>query len=168
MPRPLLINTLFDGSQYMDISPLCSHEGCEYHRMSGGNGRYLKLCSMHHRMKYGKDGFAYKKHRKEYCENIDGRLDFVCTTTIMDICQLDADHINGDPSDNHPDNIQTLCKCCHAIKTKKNKDNLSPGRTKMKLSGRVDETDNHSTKEEILEREKREALKEEMFNRMFS
>jgi hypothetical protein len=48
---------------------------------------------------------------------------------------LDRDHIDGNP-DNEPEdgsNFQTLCKCCHAYKTIKNKDYLTPGRKKIKM-----------------------------------
>lgn len=35
---------------------------------------------------------------------------------------LDVDHIDGDRSNNHINNLQTLCKPCHRIKTKENGD----------------------------------------------
>jgi hypothetical protein len=58
---------------------------------------------------------------------------FTCTSTIVDAeWQLDADHINGVPTDNRPENIQTLCKCCHAIKTRDEKDYLTAGRKTLK------------------------------------
>jgi len=69
-----------------------------------------------------------RKHRKNYCENEDGRLGFVCTTTIVWDGQLDTDHVDGNPSNRSENNFQTLCKCCHAYKTHKEKDYLSPGR----------------------------------------
>jgi len=80
-----------------------------------------------------------RKHRKDYCENIDGRLkDFVCTTTIpMKNGKpwkgvLDTDHIDGNPHNRDPSNYQTLCKVCHAWKTNKEKDYKSAGRKKLK------------------------------------
>ena len=87
------------------------------------------ICVKHHGLRYGMLGWTYKQFRKEYCENKSGQLGFVCTTTIVDPeWQLDGDHINGDPSDDTKENIQTLCKCCHAIKTRDKKDYLTPGR----------------------------------------
>lgn len=59
----------------------------------------------------------YRKYREDYCENIDGRLGYKCTTTIIWDGMLDVDHIDEDPSNNKPENLQTLCKCCHAYKT---------------------------------------------------
>ena len=94
------------------------------------------VCQKHHSINYGMGGWDYKIYRKDYCENIDGRLGFKCTTTIIDPeWQLDADHINGDPTSHETLGaaaIQTLCKCCHAIKTKNEKDYMSPGRKTLK------------------------------------
>ena len=71
------------------------------------------------------------KHRQPHCENVDGRLGFTCTTTILSSSQLDVDHVNGDPSDNARANLQTLCKCCHAYKTQQNQDWQTPGRKSL-------------------------------------
>ena len=97
----------------------------------GGDGY---VCGTHHQKKYLIGDWIYKIHRKKYCENIDGRLGFKCTTTIIDPeWQLDTDHINGNPSDNRKENLQTLCKCCHSIKTRDSKDYASPGRKALNL-----------------------------------
>ena len=113
----------------------CSVEGCN--KLGQHMGRYRKdgspkrraTCAKHHSINYGLNGWEYKQHRKTYCENTDSRLGFTCTSTIVDAeWQLDADHINGNPSDNRPENIQTLCKCCHPIKTKLEGDYLTAGR----------------------------------------
>lgn len=73
----------------------------------------------------------YLKHRKEYCENQDGRLGYVCTSTIVHSVQLDVDHVDGNPYNHDPSNLQTLCKCCHAYKSIKNGDYKTPGRKKI-------------------------------------
>lgn len=62
----------------------------------------------------------YKKFKKDYCENIDSRLGFVCNSIIIDTSQLDVDHINENRHDNSPENLQTLCANCHRIKTRRN------------------------------------------------
>lgn len=83
----------------------------------------------------------YLKYRKDYCENVDGRLGFVCTFTAPTPAQLEAtgldatylgwlqvDHKDGNHLNNNPKNLQTLCACCHNIKTYQNGDNATPGR----------------------------------------
>jgi hypothetical protein len=58
----------------------------------------------------------YRQYRKDYCENIDKRLGFSCTTNIIWTGMLDVDHIDENPSNNDPFNFQTLCACCHRYK----------------------------------------------------
>jgi hypothetical protein len=81
---------------------------------------------------YRNSKHPYLKHRKSYCENIDGRFGFKCTTTIMIDAMLQVDHIDGNPSNNDIHNLQTLCACCHVYKTITNKDYQSPGRKSLK------------------------------------
>ena len=74
---------------------------------------------------------AYRWYLNEQptCENVDSRLGFKCTTTTFPgLGMLDVDHIDGIPIHNHRDNLQTLCKCCHAYKTHMYKDYATPGR----------------------------------------
>jgi hypothetical protein len=76
----------------------------------------------------------YRKHRKDYCENIDSRLGYKCTTTIVIAAQLEVDHIDGNPSNNNPGNLQTLCACCHKYKTLTNEDYATPGRLALGIT----------------------------------
>ena len=109
-------------------------------------------------------GHKYLKHRKDYCENIDGRLGFICPLGDKPIINpinnpeifedkdnkrgyyhgmvvakswnglLEVDHKNGDPSDNSPENLQTLCVCCHKVKTAQEGDNHSDGRKTLGIT----------------------------------
>jgi hypothetical protein len=116
---------------------ICEFEGCNklgrnVGKNKDGSIKRANICEMHFGIKYQRNGWQYKIYRKTYCENIDGRLGFKCTTTITDLLpyeyQLDADHKDGDPTNNSKDNIQTFCKSCHAVKTHMYKDYLTPGR----------------------------------------
>jgi hypothetical protein len=128
-----IINTLF-GEEVLNPAPKCSQEGCDKPADNAGNGRYHKLCTSHHHEKYNMKGWNYKKFRKDYCENVDGRLGFVCTSTIIEpTWQLDADHRDGDHHNNNIENIQTLCKCCHAYKTHFFGENISPSKRKKNV-----------------------------------
>jgi len=106
--------------------PKCIHEGCSSPgqdvgtRRKDGSKIYRKTCSKHHFSKYGIGDWSYKQHRLNYCENINGRLGFMCTTNIppgFEQNMLDADHINNNHDDDRKVNIQTLCACCHRVKT---------------------------------------------------
>lgn len=142
--------------------PRCTVQGCNHPRaiiaaQKDGSPYYRKVCQNHHRKNLAKKhgvktvveitarraGFSsvikfknsrhpYRRHRKDYCENQDGRLGFKCTTNVFWEGMLDVDHKNGNPADNRRRNLQTLCKCCHAYKTHKNGDTHTPGRGSLK------------------------------------
>ena len=115
----------YDGRK----APLCIFPGCRKRATllgtdESGEFKYSRCCKDH--------GFSkpYLVYRKDYCENIDGRLGFKCSTTIIDMrWQLEVDHINENHADNREENLQTFCACCHRIKTKyyreKNQDALN-------------------------------------------
>lgn len=122
----------------MDKRPCCEVENCNngaMYQYAYDDGTYRwrtrfgkYICSTHQRHTW----HPYLQYRKDYCENQDGRLGFHCTTTIFWPGMLDVDHRNGNPTDNRARNLQTLCKCCHAYKTHKFGDGLTPGRQSLK------------------------------------
>lgn len=69
---------------------------------------------------------SLKGHKKEHCENRDGLiLGFPCTATIVDSCQLQIDHSDGDRYNNEQTNLVTLCANCHSVKTKREKNHAT-------------------------------------------
>ena len=118
-----LVNTLW-GLEIQQTAPRCREFQCGNPADNAGNGRWHTLCSKHHKEKYqNKNGHNdYRGHKVGYCENVDGRLGFVCTTTVLIDDQLDVDHIDGNKKNKDPSNYQTLCACCHRYKTHKNGD----------------------------------------------
>ena len=61
---------------------------------------------------------------KTSCDNKDGHLGFPCATEGKELpsCMFDLDHIDGDYYHNVAENLQTLDKCCHAEKSKREGD----------------------------------------------
>ena len=138
--------------------PRCSVRGCcepkaIINTRKDGNPIYRKICQKHHQdviaKRYGvstshevtakKAGFdtvlayrhsihPYLGHRLNYCENKDGRLGYVCVAHIPWSGVLQVDHIDGNPHNHDPANLQTLCANCHTYKTHINKDTRTPGR----------------------------------------
>lgn len=58
--------------------------------------------------KYKRKNWVYSKYRKDYCEycgnkKLDTKLTFV------------VHHKDGDPINNHPSNLVTLCHRCHKL-----------------------------------------------------
>lgn len=75
----------------------------------------------------------YRQYRKDYCENRDGHVTGKpCTFTDFRFKKvLQVDHIDGNPGNNDPKNLQTLCSNCHCIKGMLNGDHKTPGRKKL-------------------------------------
>jgi hypothetical protein len=132
---------------------MCKVVGCENlghditraHFRLAGKIQRRPLCADHYydrladskgmtRSEWGNSFHKHRKYMKKYCENIDGRLGFKCTTTIKLGCgMLQGDHKNGVPFDDVPENIQTLCSCCHSYKSHVFKDYATVGRKAAKL-----------------------------------
>jgi len=127
-----------EGIEIIDNREKCVVIGCN--KVGQHMGQYRKdgsvirraTCDMHHGLRYNIGGWEYKQYRKDYCENKDGRLGFECTATIIMQLMLDVDHIDGNPENNSQENLQTLCKNCHAYKTWVNQDGLTEGRKTLK------------------------------------
>ena len=122
------------------VRPYCDVDDCTRkaqnvgHKRKDGsiiyriNSEIGYLCVKHHNNFYNIHKRPYHKYRLDYCENIDSRLGYKCTTTIMIQAQLTVDHIDGNPKNNEPENLQTLCACCHTYKSFIYEDWKTPGR----------------------------------------
>ena len=102
------------------MSNQCINEGCFKKRHSVGNGNFRPVCYHCHRAQRGLHNYnpgVTPFVKKDYCENIDGRLGSKCTATIIDKCQIDMHHIDGNNKNNTLDNILSLCSNCHRCVT---------------------------------------------------
>jgi len=112
-------------NHYKEFRPTCINEGCENlvhtHKVNK-NGTYQIRAECYKCHSGFRNRPGVNPHKKTTCENTDGRLGFACVATIEDSCMLEMDHIDSDKWNNVPDNIQTLCRNCHAYKTKHNGD----------------------------------------------
>jgi len=109
--------------------PICANIGCN----NDINVRDWKNYSFRHqcsncinRLQNGEPprvGVTFLK--KNYCENRDSRLGFICPVNQdFDAPNnvLHGDHKDGNHENNTPENLQTLCSVCHAIKGKQSGD----------------------------------------------
>lgn len=111
------------------MRPTCINQGCDHpvafsSIYKNGTRRWRPVCWRCHQASYGKrkldEGVVAVK--KDYCENIDGRFGYKCTTYIPYPGALEMDHIDGNRENNIESNIQTLCKVCHSYKGHMNND----------------------------------------------
>src|ERR1035437_1220433 len=103
--------------------PICANAGCNK-PVIVRDWKYYSfkhLCSdCSHKIRKGllpRDGVLFNK--KNYCENKDGRLGFICPIDPnfkFPSSVLHGDHIDGNHENNDPNNLQTLCSICHHLK----------------------------------------------------
>ena len=123
------MNKIADAYKYR---PECISIGCNKfvtysNKSSAGLPTWRSHCGRCHEASGGRGTFApgVTSIKKDYCENVDGRLGYICTSTIQNSCQLDLDHIDGEHYNHVSENIQTICKNCHSWKTKVEGDSVS-------------------------------------------
>jgi len=134
------IKEYFSTGVYKD-RPRCSFPGCQKFAHNAGkkedgtiNWRKNPdgdgfLCYSHHVIRFVSGEHSYRAHAKKYCENIDCTTDFSkLPKELLEIFPFQVDHIDGNPSNNHPSNLMTLCPNCHHLKTMLNRDAATHGR----------------------------------------
>jgi 5-methylcytosine-specific restriction endonuclease McrA len=95
----------------------------KYDRVNQSPGFKWKMFCSHHR---GKGKLAVEEWKlSSGCSNVDAHHGFKCTSHITGPEQLDVNHIDGDRHNNHPDNLEILCKVCHQRVTKDNNHHLT-------------------------------------------
>ena len=132
--------------------PTCINIGCSNPVMirhwSTSNGSLLpslktecSRCST--ARKKGKSLCGIQIVKKNYCENCDGQLGFVCPMNPLRYSEFPMDcyhmdHKDGNHENNIPANIITLCSICHARKGKESGDFNSLKKTSRKLRKQAD------------------------------
>ena len=129
-----IISTRKDGSPlYRKICKTChSSKTASKHGLKNLKEVVAMNAGFDNPTDYANSTHPYRRHRKDFCENIDGRLGYVCDSVIRMSAQLEVDHRDGNHLNNDPNNLQTLCKMCHTFKTYANKDYATPGRKTRK------------------------------------
>jgi 5-methylcytosine-specific restriction endonuclease McrA len=113
--------------------PICINDGCDkpvaIRHWSAQGDPSLKTecarCSNARKQNKQVNGISF--HKKKYCENKDGILNFICP---MDNCRYNEfpsdiyhmDHIDGNHHNNALNNLITLCAVCHTRKGKESGD----------------------------------------------
>jgi 5-methylcytosine-specific restriction endonuclease McrA len=123
--------------------PICINEGCENNvairHWSAQGDPSLKTectrCANARKKNKNLDGIIF--HKKDYCENRDGILGFICpmdkdrySEFPSDIYHMD--HLDGNHNNNSLDNLKTFCAICHTRKGKERGDFNS-----FKISSRI-------------------------------
>ena len=90
------------------------------------NNRKKVYCCRNHKQ-YAHTIRKYGSHvnssRKKYIKHIDKDTKCIlCGFKALNKCQLDVDHIDGNHTNNSPNNLQVLCANCHRLKTFLSKD----------------------------------------------
>lgn len=118
----------------------CTVEGCNHFLTAYQGPGSETLCRRHQKnlAEYGGLGTikkVYSHHRSTHCEGCgytpltDERVQSVEDPKIRNRLArtlLTVDHIDGNHANNDPENLQTLCTVCHAIKTVINGDTMTP------------------------------------------
>ena len=120
------------------MRPICINPGCgaytvpSHGRVGQLGVRYRVHCGPCHKNSYDPANYSLKpgvtRYKKDICSNLNGGLGFPCVIDWAIAAQADlristeVDHINRNPNDNRPENLQELCSICHKEKGKRQGD----------------------------------------------
>tara|TARA_B110000211_G_scaffold15214_1_gene15879 strand:- start:1748 stop:2191 length:444 start_codon:yes stop_codon:yes gene_type:complete len=118
----------------------CSQEGCNNFLTPYQGPGSDTLCRDHQKNLAEYGGLAtikkeYSQHRDTHCSHCgytpltDPRVQEIEDLKVRNRLVrtlLTVDHMDGNHSNNSPENLQTLCPNCHAIKTVINGDTMTP------------------------------------------
>ena len=110
------------------MRPTCINHGCNEpvtysHKDSQGNPRWRIHCSHCQSASYGR--YMHRPgvtpFKQGVCANHDGHLGWTCVTALDQAPSwakglTEIDHIDGDHTNNDPDNLKELCVICHKLK----------------------------------------------------
>lgn len=100
--------------------PNCNNTVGQHSKLKNVN---KQLCEPHRKTKKSE---ADKWKMDQGCNN-KGQYGFPCTTKeIVDPCQLDINHIDGNNNNRDPSNIEVLCANCHRVVTVRNDHHKTP------------------------------------------
>ena len=127
------------GPKAKVYGPTCINLGCGRATTLVSKTKFRAVCNKCKDAQAGRGDYANGviPLKKSHCENRDGRLGWKCNYSLpwsikrITSHHLQVDHIDGDPFNNKPNNIQTLCACCHSIKSILNGD-ANPHRHRKK------------------------------------
>ena len=112
------------------MRPICVNPGCGKSatpvkgRVGQPGVRYRVFCSDCHISSYSETPLreGVVPFKKNQCSNLNGRLGFPCITDHSKFDQVstkgkfEIDHIDRNPNNNDPANLQELCMHCHKEK----------------------------------------------------
>ena len=109
--------------------PTCANWGCNQpvcwsRGKKLGNKRLRAVCNNCHKASYGASQLmpGVTAFKKNFCSNHDAHLGFVCSVN-EDLLPswargyTEIDHKDGDPYNNHRENLDELCMICHKLKS---------------------------------------------------
>lgn len=110
---------------------------------SKSKNKNKQLCEAHRKSKKNE---ADKWKMDQGCNNKGQYGIPSCTTEILDPCQLDINHIDGNNDNRDEANIEILCANCHRLVTLRNQHHLQPNNSR-----RIKVVDPHNLWEGLLE-----------------